>query len=198
MPENEEPKNTETPPDDDATGGGNEPENDGEDRTFTQEELDAILGERLARERKKFSDYDDVKAEVERLRKEEQKRAEAEMSEVEKAQAKLQQIQEEKSALENELLDLKLRQAFYEAADNANLQFVSPEARQDALVLALAELEVGDNGDVNADEVIESLQETRPYLFGKKTIPETDGRKRGEKKTKDEIDREELARRFGI
>lgn len=39
----------------DGDGGNNE-------KTFTQAELDAIIGERLARERKNYADYEDLKA----------------------------------------------------------------------------------------------------------------------------------------
>lgn len=40
----------------DAEGGGQQPE-----KTFTQTEMDAIIRERLTRERQKYSDYDDLK-----------------------------------------------------------------------------------------------------------------------------------------
>ena len=32
------------------------------ERTFTQAEMDAIIGDRLNRERKKYADYEDIKA----------------------------------------------------------------------------------------------------------------------------------------
>lgn len=37
------------------------------DKTFTQDQLDKVVGERLARERDKFADYEDVKAKAARL-----------------------------------------------------------------------------------------------------------------------------------
>ena len=40
----------------DVTTPSNEPE-----RTFTQSELNAIIGDRLAQERKKYADYDELK-----------------------------------------------------------------------------------------------------------------------------------------
>ncbi|HOO54751.1 MAG TPA: DUF4355 domain-containing protein [Methanothrix sp.] len=39
-----------------------------EDKKFTQEDVDKIVQERLARERAKFSDYDQIKAELEATR----------------------------------------------------------------------------------------------------------------------------------
>lgn len=40
-----------------------------EDRTFTQEQVDRVVEQRLARERSKFADYADLKAAAERLEK---------------------------------------------------------------------------------------------------------------------------------
>ena len=66
-----------------ATGGGKQP--DGE-RTFTQAELDALIGDRLRRERDKYSDYDDLKERAEKWAEHE----EAQKSEIQKAhEAKL-------------------------------------------------------------------------------------------------------------
>ncbi|GAF22720.1 hypothetical protein JCM19047_2486 [Bacillus sp. JCM 19047] len=39
-----------------------EPENKSETKTFTQEEVNALIADRLGREKKKYADYDDVKA----------------------------------------------------------------------------------------------------------------------------------------
>lgn len=39
-----------------------------EDKKFSQEDVDKIVQERLARERAKFSDYDQIKAELEEIR----------------------------------------------------------------------------------------------------------------------------------
>lgn len=56
------PENT---PDTETTGaqdpGQGAPSSGGGERTFTQPELEAILGDRLARERAKFADYEDLK-----------------------------------------------------------------------------------------------------------------------------------------
>ena len=53
-----------------------------EPKTFTQEEVDKIIGERLAREKSRYADYDDIKAKAAKYDKQE----EANMSELEKAQ----------------------------------------------------------------------------------------------------------------
>ncbi|MBQ6359364.1 MAG: DUF4355 domain-containing protein [Clostridia bacterium] len=74
--------------------GGTSPE-----KTFTQSQLDAIVAERLARDRKDRADYDDLKAKAAEL----DKLKEAGRSELEKAQtaaadykAKLEALQTEK------------------------------------------------------------------------------------------------------
>lgn len=52
------PESTETP----TQGAPAEPE-----RTFTQAEMDAIIGDRLKRERAKYADYEDVKAKAQQF-----------------------------------------------------------------------------------------------------------------------------------
>jgi hypothetical protein len=54
-----------TQPNSDAGGAGGGQPSGGAARVFTQEELDRAVEARLARERKKFADYDDLKAKVE-------------------------------------------------------------------------------------------------------------------------------------
>lgn len=84
---------------------GNQPE-----KTFTQAELDAIIADRLKREREKYKDY----AELKKMAEEYQKLKEAQMSETEKLQAKLaeyerQLLEKEREAAEARLESLKLR-----------------------------------------------------------------------------------------
>ncbi|AQT83255.1 hypothetical protein B1222_00300 [Paenibacillus larvae subsp. pulvifaciens] len=75
-------------------------------KTFTQEELDKIVADRLARERKKadkYSDYDDIKtklAEYERLAEE---KRQADLSEQERLAEAAKKHEEEKQTLADEL-----------------------------------------------------------------------------------------------
>ena len=62
--------------------GGTSPE-----KTFTQSQLDAIVADRLKREREKYPDYDDLKAKAARLDELEA----ANKSELEKAQQLLEE-----------------------------------------------------------------------------------------------------------
>lgn len=66
-----------------------------EKRTFTQEELNAIVGERVAKERAKLSDYEELKAKASRL------------DEIEEAnKTELQKATEKADALQKQLDDL--------------------------------------------------------------------------------------------
>ncbi|TCS80372.1 capsid assembly scaffolding protein Gp46 family protein [Tepidibacillus fermentans] len=67
-------------------------------KTFTQEEIDRIIAERLKREKEKYKDYEQLKKAAEEL----QKLKEAQMTEQEKLQAKLAEY--EKALQEKERL----------------------------------------------------------------------------------------------
>ncbi len=89
--------------------GGKNDQNPPE-KTFTQAELEAILAERLKREKEKYKDYADLKKAAEEY----QKLKEAQMSEAEKLQTKLseyerQLLEKEREAAEARLESLKLR-----------------------------------------------------------------------------------------
>ena len=69
---------------------------EGQNRTFTQEELNAIVGKRLAEEKSKFADYEDLKAKASKF---------DEMEEANKSE--LQKATERANALETELKAMK-------------------------------------------------------------------------------------------
>ena len=62
-----------------------------ETKTFTQDELNAILGERLAREREKFADYDSLKEKAAKFDEAE----EASKSELQKATERAEKLESE-------------------------------------------------------------------------------------------------------
>lgn len=70
------------PPADDKKMDDNPPP-----KTYTQDEIDRIVADRLGRERKKYADYDDIKAERERLKQAEEERKKADMTEKERLEA---------------------------------------------------------------------------------------------------------------
>lgn len=77
------------------------------DRTFSQAEVDAIVRERLTRDRAKFADYDALKEKAKRLDEIE----EASKTELQKAQERAQAVEQELNKLKqaNELRDLRQR-----------------------------------------------------------------------------------------
>lgn len=96
------PEGTETPPE-----GG---------KTFTQDQLDKIIEERLARERQKYADYDDIKTQVAALTAEKKKLEDEGKSDSEKVSEQLaalqKQLEEEKQArTKSEAESLRLRVA---------------------------------------------------------------------------------------
>ena len=66
-----------------------------ETKTFTQEELNAIVGERLAREREKFADYDSLKEKASKFDEAE----EASKSELQKATERAEKLESELKGL---------------------------------------------------------------------------------------------------
>ncbi len=68
-----------------------------EAKTFTQEELDRVVGERLGREREKYADYDVLKHRLEEIET-------ANQSELEKAQKKATTAEQRAATAESRLL----------------------------------------------------------------------------------------------
>lgn len=135
----------------------------------TQADLDRIIGTRLAREREKYADYDDLRAKA----AEHDKALEAAKSDHEKA-VEAARKEGESSALER-----------------ANARLVSAEARALAAEarfrntglavrgIDLADVKVGDDGTVDAEAIkakLKALSDADPYLVddGKKSPPKPD------------------------
>ena len=91
-----------------ANEGGNNANNSGQEtKTFTQAEIDAIVAERLKREREKYKDYTDLKKAAEEL----QQLKQSQMSEAEKLQAKLAEYERTVADKELELANMKAEAA---------------------------------------------------------------------------------------
>jgi len=89
-----------------AQQGGTAPE---PERTFTQSELDAIIGDRLKREREKYSDYEAIKAKADKYDEAE----EANKSELQKAVEKADSLQKQLDALnkQNDIREVRAKVA---------------------------------------------------------------------------------------
>lgn len=143
------------------------------DKTFTQAELDLIVADRLARERKKaekFADYDELKTKLTALELAEAERAKADLTEAERLTADLEaariraQEAEDRGAAAITSANKRLIDAEFRAlAREKNV----PAGRL-AAALKLADLgaaSVDDEGNpVGVKEAVEALIAAEPYL----------------------------------
>lgn len=142
------------------------------EKTFTQAQLDELIAKRIERERKKFVDYDEIKAKVSEYEAQLQAQREAEMSEVEKAQdqakqfeAQLAEIRAQLETERNNARQQAIKNEFIKVATSANIIDIDA-----AMALSdLSAVEIGEDGKVNGvDDVIKTLVEHKPYLVAKK------------------------------
>jgi hypothetical protein len=152
-----------------------EPENKPEGKTFTQEEVNKLLAERVARANKKlekYADYDEVKTKLTEFEKFEEERKKSEMTvqerlEAEKAEAdKKAHEAEERANKALEQANKRLLKAEFRLL--AKELGVRKDALDDAFVLAdMTSVEVDEDGNVQGvKEALETLKKSKAYLFG--------------------------------
>lgn len=151
----------------DAPTGGTQVDTGGE-RTFTQAEMDRIIGERLTRERQSKGDYDDLKAKAARLDELE----EAQKSELQKAKDAADKAKAERDAALARAQDTLVRAAF--VAEAAKAGAAHPE---DAYALAdRAGVEVSEDGKIGGvEEAVKALVDGGRLVMGKRRAPGLDG-----------------------
>lgn len=151
-------------------------------KTFTQEELEQKIAERLARERKKYADYDEIKKKAEEYEQAEEARKKAEMTaqerlEAEKAEA-LRKAQEAEEAAQRTMSAANQRLIKSEFKLFAKEAGVRADALEDAFKLAdVSGVTVDEDGNVDGVKaVIEALIAGKPYLVEQaKKEPKTIG-----------------------
>lgn len=145
-------------------------------KTFTQEELDRIVADRIARERKKaekYADYDDVKAKLTALEEAEAEREKAKLSETERLEAEkaaaIQAAEDAKAERDKALTAANKRLIKAEFKTLAREMNIRPDALEDAYKLAdLVNVNVDDDGNVaGVEDVVKELIESKPYLVDK-------------------------------
>lgn len=149
-----------------------EPATKPESKTFTQDELDKIVADRIARERKKlekFADYDDLKTKATEYEKKLEEKRLAELTAQERAEEIAKKYETERNEYAKQLEELraqaqreKVVNAFIKAAPSVNI----PSERIDA-ALKLADLSavtVGEEGIEGLDAVLGSLVEQYSFL----------------------------------
>lgn len=178
-----------------AQDGGEQSDDQG--RVFTQEELDRIVGDRLARERGKYADYDDLKAAAAKLKELE----DANKTELEKAQEAREAAERAAQAALTAANERLMRAAFLAQAAQAGA--AHPE---DAYALAdKAGVVVAEDGTVSGvDAAVAALVEAgRLVMSGRPAAPNLDGGAGGgdrpsEKAAKLTAEELEIAAKMGI
>lgn len=143
------------------------------DKTFTQAELDLIVADRLARERKKaekFADYDELKTKLTALELAEAERAKADLTEAERLTADLEaarikaQEAEDRGAAAITTANKRLINAEFKAL--AREKNVPADRLAAALKLAdLSSASVDNEGNaIGVKEAVEALIAAEPYL----------------------------------
>lgn len=157
-----------------------EENSDGEEEELTVDELKAQLAEKKKHIAKLNRESAERRKKLDEFEKTEQERKQAELTEVEKAQKRAKDLEDEKQVLARENQTLKLRQSFESQVRDASLTFKNSKAAKDAFNALVEEiLEDGDT-EVTGDHIKQLVKE-RDYLFGKPD-PNTinnDGSKKG-------------------
>lgn len=140
------------------------------EHTFTQSELDAIVADRLARERKKYGDYDDLKTKLSEFEQAEEERKKAQMTETERLTAELAEAQKKASEAEEarQIALSSINQRLIESEFKAQARDANIPAERLAAALKLADLSgatVGEDGAISGvDVALAALKEAHPYL----------------------------------
>lgn len=128
-------------------------------RTFTEEQVNRIVQERLARQKAQFKDYDELKDRAARL----QELEDAQKSELEKAQERAVQLEKQAADAAARAQDAVLRSAV--VAEAARKNVVDPDAA--VALLNKESLVLGDDGaPTNIAEAMDELLKAKPYLVG--------------------------------
>ena len=131
------------------------------EKTFTQAEIDAIIKERLEREKSKYADYPDLKQKAAKL----QEIEDAQKTELEKLQERLGQLETQATQTAAENKRLKLNAKIAQVAG----QLGAVDPNDPNFVMATQAIDPdGDGADDEIKKSIEALKTQRPYLFGNK------------------------------
>ena len=127
-------------------------------KTFTQEDVNRLLADQKRKTRDQFGDYDDIKKKLETLTAQEEERKQAEMTELEKAQARIQEL----TGQVDSLTPFKLEA---EAREKAAAEKVEELAKSltDEQKLILNEIGSGE-GKLRYIEQINSAAASKPGL----------------------------------
>ena len=184
--------------------GGDGPD---DEKKHSDADMNRIVQQRLEQERRnnpgKPADYDDVKAELARLKASQGTELDQAKARISELEGKLATAETERDTARGETAGLKLdrvEDAFRTAVERAARTSNNPE--QVYALLDKSKLTLGDDGQVKgADEAVKTFLETNPHFVGtpgrRQPAPDAGQGKPGDAKTFGEAGRAEALRRFG-
>ncbi len=147
-----------------AGGAGDGGGSGGEPKTFTQEQIDKIVKDRLERQRQQFAGYDDLKKKAEEY----DKLQESQKSELEKANERATKAEESAATATTQANARLVRAEIIAKAASAageRKAFVDP-ADAFAHLRDNDDIKVDDDGNVvGVDEALEALAKSKPHLL---------------------------------
>lgn len=127
--------------------------------TFTQDEVDRIVRERLKRQKDQFADYDAIKERASKFDELEQQQK----TELEKAQERAIELEQQAKDASARAQEALLRSAV--VAEAARKNVIDPDAA--FALLDRASLDLGEDGaPTNIADAMDSLLKAKPYLVG--------------------------------
>lgn len=170
------------------------------EKVFTQDEVNKLLAERVARANKKiekFADYDDIKSKLDEFLNQDEERKRAELTEIDRYKSDLEKIAGERDAITNQLTEWQskfqkqaITNEFIKVASSLNVQYLD-----DAIKLAdLSAVTVGEDGKVEGvEDIVKALVEHKPYLVAQKQPQKLGEPTGGTKDTSDKTSEQLLA-----
>jgi len=137
--------------------------------TMTQEELNALISKEKGRVKGKYADYDEIKTKLTELESESNKRKEAEMTELELLQKRLeekdgttQSLTKQLEELQTQMQNEKIVNAFIKAAPSVNI----PSDRIDAALklVDMTAVSIEDGKVVGLEDALATLVEQYGFL----------------------------------
>lgn len=129
-------------------------------KTFTQAEIDAMIQARIARERDKYADYDDLKAKAEAFEAEKRQREEAEMTEAEKARKEADELKAQLESLQQQREQDAINAAIEEALRKENVKYIEQAKR----LADLSSVKYEDGKVVGIEDAVSNLLAESPFL----------------------------------
>lgn len=184
--------------DGDATGkekaGKEKGQEEGEVKTFSQEEVNTAIRDRLKRQEKKYADYSDLK----KAAGEWDKHKESQKTDLERLEAQVKNLEAERDEANKQTQQTILKSAFATEASKLGVQF--PEDAH--LLVNLSDFSVEDGKVDGVEDAVKTLVDSgRLPIKSAKKSPEINaqtGGKSGDGQELSDAEKQELAAIYGV